>query len=594
MSFLTQWKTAKEKFESATKDKKPGDKFWVVFRKGSDIEGSLKSLNSAKTKAEVLKAVSEFDSAASTYCERLTKEASNPSTVPKVDKKVYETAIKNLKKSLDDIKEEAQNMAGMLDEAGGNGESGKVNSKAVQAAEHLMIPQRKLVAKLTPGFAILEKLDPEIEQYRKGSNNTFKTATDPKNAGMAGKEAYNALMRLYDTLRDTRIKKAKPHYEAAKEITSELQQSAANLKDVKSAKPPLAASLLKEADELSKTLTKIAKVSAEIEARMIKADEEVLALTKEAIPVDLGQLDDDTAHVKLREKLIGETDKWAKEAQKELGEIQQLESNVKKLLAGAEKFKNKKEAVSKIEVEAQKALVTSAKLVKKVNDEESNRTKNTGELMTARGDGGVGDKLPPKVGKPLRERSNKAFEKFDANQRVWLAAVAKINASGTTIASMVEKIEALNGTIRPAKEYTDRFTPILKQLTDTGVILDTRNSKLEGAVNRAPEMVEGVLNGAPAANTLKTLTGLQELARQMIGNTEAARNYAATALERANATLSQDEKVVELVKQVKEKAQANLQLCAKFAKLYPPADKAYKKAVADIEKIAKKQEKEKK
>jgi hypothetical protein len=93
---------------------------------------------------------------------------------------------------------------------------------------------------------------------------------------------------------------------------------------------------------------------------------------------------------------------------------------------------------------------------------------------------------------------------------------------------------------------------------------------------------------------LKTLAGLQELARQMVPNTEAARNYAATALERANATLSQDKDVVKLVNEVKEKAQANVKLCATFAKLYPPADKAYKKAVAEIEKIAKKQEKEKK
>lgn len=586
MSFADQWKTAKEKFETATQEKKPSPKFLGVFRKGSDLDSALKTLTSAKTRKDVVKAVATFDKAASDYCNKLTKEIANPSSVPKGDKTVYTTALEKLKKSLEKIKTEAEHMADSLEVTA---DKTKVDSGAMQAAEQHMAKQRKIMEKLTSSLGAVTKVENEMKEKKAAAERSLKTALAPHNAGLAGDSAGEAVKMFYEEVKKLRTS-TKSTFETAKKLfVDPYKNDATTIDGVKGSKEPLPDRVVKEAGQLTKTMAKLDKDLDAVSRRLLVLVQDTLELTKEVQPLDRDELVDNTKHVELRERLIGETDQWAKAAKKDLTDIEKLLVDVKKLQVLAEKAQqqNNKPEIVKQESEAQKLLVTANRIVKKVTDEEDKRTAGTSDLMIGRGDGGVGDKLPPRIGGPLKKRSDTAFGKFDANQRMWLAAVRRISSIGTSISGFVEQIEGYNGKVVPPAEYIKRFTPIVKTLSENKDTVDTRVAKMQGALERAPEIAQQVVDGiTEKPQGLKTLTGLLGLAQQMVGNTEAVKSNAESALNRATTIASTAPQVVKVAAATKKLAEEVIDLCNQFEKVYPQAEKAYKKAISDVENAA--------
>lgn len=135
MPLATNWKTAKTTFEAATGKKKPSDKFLGVFRKGTSIEATLKDVDSAKTAADLRKALGKFTTVYTDYCVQLDKAAADPKTVPAPDKPAYVMAIKKLREDLKKIEADGAKIAETLGDAG---KKDKVDPNALKEAnEHL-------------------------------------------------------------------------------------------------------------------------------------------------------------------------------------------------------------------------------------------------------------------------------------------------------------------------------------------------------------------------------------------------------------------------------------------------------------------------
>lgn len=103
MSYLTDWKTAKKRFEAATGKKKPSAKFLGVFNKSSGIESAVTAIDKAMDKkdaAALQKACAAFEKTVSEYCKLLAAAAKDESAD-------YKTELAILKKTLDQIGERA-------------------------------------------------------------------------------------------------------------------------------------------------------------------------------------------------------------------------------------------------------------------------------------------------------------------------------------------------------------------------------------------------------------------------------------------------------------------------------------------------------
>jgi len=156
MPFLPTWKTAKSEFETATNKKKPTEKFLGVFRKGTGIESSLKSLDGAKKGAEIKKALAEFKTGYTSYIKLLTDTANDPKNVKPEDKNDYVKAIGKLKTVLTKIEQDAQRVADEASDMGGK-EKGTADAKLQasylkEAEAHIAL--REQVAKDAAALAV--------------------------------------------------------------------------------------------------------------------------------------------------------------------------------------------------------------------------------------------------------------------------------------------------------------------------------------------------------------------------------------------------------------------------------------------------------
>lgn len=82
MNLLQDWKDAKKHFEDKTKEKKPTEKFWGIFRKSSGLEKACKSLDEALKKGDLAgmkKALDAYRLTSKSYADLLGNSAEGKS-----------------------------------------------------------------------------------------------------------------------------------------------------------------------------------------------------------------------------------------------------------------------------------------------------------------------------------------------------------------------------------------------------------------------------------------------------------------------------------------------------------------------------------
>ncbi|MDX2131076.1 MAG: hypothetical protein SFY69_03370 [Planctomycetota bacterium] len=186
MPFVDTWKTAKKSFETMTHKKKPTDKFLGVFRKGTGVEEALKSLDKAKTGAELTKALATFKSAAATYTGLLEKTATDPSSVKAEEKSTYVAATNNLKAALKKIEEDAGKIASTMGDVGDKDKTtaDEQMQKALikEAEEHIKL--REQVAK--DAQALLDSLKKDLAKLTTSLSSCEKQVNVAKEAAKSG------------------------------------------------------------------------------------------------------------------------------------------------------------------------------------------------------------------------------------------------------------------------------------------------------------------------------------------------------------------------------------------------------------------------
>jgi hypothetical protein len=163
MALTDDWKSAKSLFETATKKKKPSEKFLGVFRKGTGVEGALKKADAAKTAADLRKALTEFKKEAELYTKTLKAAAADPKSVPAEDKASYIANTVALEKALDKLVTTGESMAASLD---GADKKTKVDpalmKQEAELAAHLAL-RKKMFGVCTTVLADFKKQAGEID-----------------------------------------------------------------------------------------------------------------------------------------------------------------------------------------------------------------------------------------------------------------------------------------------------------------------------------------------------------------------------------------------------------------------------------------------
>ncbi len=569
MSFLEQWKSAKDKFETTAKQKKPTDKFWNVFRKGNSVEAALKEVDGAKTRKDITKAAQKFEEAASSYCEKLTSEANDPKSVPKVDKDVYIAATQKLEKSLQKIRREADGLAESLETTA---DKDKVDAKALQAAEQHIDRQRRAIEKIDEAAKTYAEMDAEMKKMAVAAAKYLKEYLDPKKTDLASVNAMN-VQRFCDTGMEVLTAKARPMHKAfviKKEVSAKLDTVA----EVKSAKVPVPDRMFKECEKLIGEVDKASK-AMEVKYDGIQKTHDQLRLLKlEAKPVDRESLEDAKAHLELRIKMISTCVEWAKAAVKDLGTMDNLLLQVRQYSAQAQTAQtyNNKTELNTIESEAKKLYKQAETLYKKVTTEDEQRKVGGGDLMRARGDSGTSyDALPPRIRDPLKKKRGEAFGKLDQAQRAWALQVNKLEASYVSLGSFIEQIETLNGKAKAPAEYIKRLQPLASEMESGRNTMSDRTQKAIGLINNIiPTHLKNARDGNAEAMH-KALQKHYDLFTQAREKADRALQTSEIAVKRAEAVVSTDKEVTKLVNEVK-KAAGELQ------KNYKTYDVEYKKA----------------
>lgn len=101
MNLLQDWTTAKKNFEEKTKEKKPSEKFWGIFRKSSGLEKACKALDDALKKGDLAgmkKALDAFRLTAKSYGDLLANSTEGKSPTYKEQLQVLKQALADIEK----------------------------------------------------------------------------------------------------------------------------------------------------------------------------------------------------------------------------------------------------------------------------------------------------------------------------------------------------------------------------------------------------------------------------------------------------------------------------------------------------------------
>ncbi|MBL8797580.1 MAG: hypothetical protein JNM56_27015 [Planctomycetia bacterium] len=101
MNLLQDWKNAKTRFEDQTKEKKPSEKFWKIFRKSSGLESACKALDAALQKGDLAgmkKALDGYRETSKAYASLLDRSGDDKSSTYKQELVVLKQALTAIEK----------------------------------------------------------------------------------------------------------------------------------------------------------------------------------------------------------------------------------------------------------------------------------------------------------------------------------------------------------------------------------------------------------------------------------------------------------------------------------------------------------------
>jgi hypothetical protein len=283
-------------------------------------------------------------------------------------------------------------------------------------------------------------------------------------------------------------------------------------------------------------------------------------------------------HLKLRKKMAGETDNWAKKASQDLKTVEAQLAKMKTYQDGADiaQASGLTKDAAQWEARATTLLQEAKKLYADCEKEEKERTKQSGDLMEARGDvKSKLNKLSPQQSQKLGGEMNQAFGTLDANQRTWQANLRKIKAIVAELEAAVDEIEAGNGKIKAPAEYLKWLTPEAKKWVEFRDSADTTAVKVEGYLKtNLPEWQKTKMD----AGLRKTVTGMDGILQGLLQKMNQRKAQVEPVKKRLSlvASASKDPAVTKVIADIRADIQKFETFNTRFQAAYNKAEPLFK------------------
>jgi hypothetical protein len=174
------------------------------------------------------------------------------------------------------------------------------------------------------------------------------------------------------------------------------------------------------------------------------------------------------------------------------------------------------------------------------------------------------DKLPPRIGGPLKKQRIAEFKKLDTAQRTWSLEVGKIQSLYFEIGGIAEQIEVMSGKVTPAKDYLLRLKPFYQSLDQDKKVLGDRTLKTQSMIAKIiPDNLASARQGEPE-KVLAALEKHYEVLNQYREKSSKAKSDAQGFIKRADLIPSTDNDVVKLAAAVKKVATEVINLADQY------------------------------